>query len=317
MKSVVFVQNRDFFGARLIHVPLLYSLKEAYTDNEIIVFSPFESAHFFRDVGLASEVIVYSYGLLRMRRNLKRLRPDLIISFRPGSEWLNLAIGLSGAKQRLSFRTLTTRMMFTHTIKRDISVYRALDFLKVLEPIGISSKPGLFFWEQSKQGTIRLPDARNTFCLIPGGGSGEFKRWGIRNFIQLGERLKERYRTAAFIFILGEAEEHYIKEIRSASIVKDSKILFNETVANCARAVAGGRITIANDCGPAQIAQMMNVPYVGIFSNYDGKAKGRIAEWFFPHKNAQAVTTEKTQDIKSIPVECIENAVSQLLTKSD
>ena len=317
MRSVVFVQNRDFFGARLVHLPLLFALKGAYADIEIIVFSPFESGHFFRERGLASEVIVYPYGLLRMRRKLKRLRPDLIVSLRPGSEWLNLAIGLSGAKQRLSFRTVTTRMLFTHTVKRDISVYRAQDFLKVLEPIGISSKPGFFFWEQSKQGTVLLPDERNTFCLIPGGGSGKFKRWGIQNFIELCERLKERYQTAVFIFILGEVEEHYIKEIRSASIAEESTILFNETVANCARAIAGSRVTIANDCGPAQIAQMMNVPYVGIFSNYDGKAKGRIAEWFFPHKNAQAVTTEDLEDIRAISVERIDNAVSQLLPKSD
>ncbi len=315
MKSVVFVQNRDFFGARLVHVPLLYALKGAYIDNEIIVFSPFESSHFFREMGLASEVVVYSYGLLRMRRTLKRLRPDVIVSLRPGSEWLNLAIGLSGAKQRLSFRTMTTRMLFTHTVKRDISVYRAQAFLKLLELVGISSKPGTVFWEQSKRGAILLPDERNTFCLIPGGGSGKFKRWGIQNFLELCERLKERYQTAAFIFILGEAEKHYMKEIQSASIAKDSKVLFNETVANCARAIAGSRVTIANDCGPAQIAQMMNVPYVGIFSNYDGKAKGRIAEWFFQHERAQAVTTEDVKDIKAIPVGRIEKAVCQLFPK--
>lgn len=315
MKSVVFLQNRDFFGARLIHLPLLNALKGTYSDNEIIVFSPFESSHFFREMGLASEVVVYSYGLLRMRRKLKRLRPDLIVSLRPGSEWLNLSIGLSGAKQRLSFRTVTTQILFTHTVARDISIYRAQAFLKVLELIGISSKPGTFFWEQSKQGTILLPDERNTFCMIPGGGSGKFKRWGIKNFLGLCERLKKRYESAAFIFIIGEAEKHYVEEIHSASIAKDSKILFNEMIANCARAIAACKVTIANDCGPAQIAQMMNVPYVGIFSNYDGKAKGRIAEWFFQHENAQAVTTEDVEDIKSIPVGRIEKAVCQLFPK--
>jgi ADP-heptose:LPS heptosyltransferase len=316
MKSVVFLQNRDFFGARLIHMPLLFSLKGAYADNEIIVFSPFESSHFFEKMGLVSEVVVYSYGLLRMRRKLKRLRPDLIVSLRPGSEWLNLAIGLSGAKQRLSFRTVTTQILFTHTVTRDISIYRAQAFLRILELIGISSAPGTFFWEQSKQGTILLPDGRNTFCLIPGGGSGKFKRWGIKNFLGLCDRLKRRYEKTAFIFIIGEAEKHYVEEIESASIAKDSKILFNETIANCARAVAACKVTIANDCGPAQIAQMMNVPYVGIFSNYDGKARGRIAEWFFQHENAQAVTTENVEDIKAIPVERVEKAVCQLFPET-
>jgi hypothetical protein len=57
---------------------------------------------------------------------------------------------------------------------------------------------------------------------------------------------------------------------------------------------------------------MMNVPYVGIFSNYDGNARGRIAEWFFKHERALAVTTEALKDIKTIPVERIEAAVRQL-----
>ena len=313
MKSVVFLQDRDFFGNRLIHLPMLYALKQAYVDNEIIVCSQFESVKFFKDVGLASEVHIYSYGLIRMLRWLRRLKPDLIVSLRPSSEWLCFAIGLSGAKVRLSYSTTATRVLFTNTVKCDISIYRALDFLKVLELIDVSATLETFFLEQAKQGTIELPEGRDYFCLMPGGGAGEFKRWGIRNFLNLCERLKEHYENAAFIFIIGEAEKDYVEQIQLASIAKDSLILLNEGIANCARAIAASKVTIANDCGPAQIAQMMKVSYVGIFSNYDGKAHGRIAEWFFQRGRALAVTTDAIKDIKTIPVEHIETTVRQLL----
>jgi len=316
MKSVVFLQNRDFFGNRLIHMPLLYSLKRAYVDNEIIVFSPFESGRFFKDEGLASEVHIYSYGLIRMLKWLRRLKPDLIVSLRPNSQWLCFAIGLSSAKVRLSYSTTATRVLFTNTIKCDNSIYRALNFLKVLELIGISATPETFFWEQAKKGTIELREGRDYFCLIPGSGAGEFKRWGIGNFLNLCVQLKEYYKNAAFIFIIGEAEKDYVKQIQLASIAKDSLILLNESIANCARAIGASKVTIANDCGPAQIAQMMNVPYVGIFSNYDGNAHRRIAEWFFKRERALAVTTEALRDIKTIPAERIETAVRQLLPTS-
>ena len=315
MKSVVFLQKRDFLGNRLIHIPFLYALKRAYADNEIIVFSPFESVKFFKDLGLASEVHVYSYGLIRMVRWLRRLKPDLIISLRPRSEWLCLAIGLSGSKVRISFSTPITRVFFTHTIKSDYSIYRALNFLRLLELVGISAQKETSFQELVKQGTVDLPDGPDYFCLIPGGGAGEFKRWGIINYLKLCEKLKEDNKNASFIFLLGGAEKDYVEKIQSSSIVKHTLIFQNESIANLARAIGSSKATIANDTGAAQIAQMMKIPYVGIFSNHDGKARTRMGEWFYKRENAVAVTTEDTEDIKTISVKRIEKAVIQLLEK--
>ena len=316
MKSVVFLQKRDFLGNRLIHLPLLYALKHAYVDNEIIVFSPFESVKFFKDAGLASEVHVYSYGLIRMVRQLRRLNPDLIVSLRPRSEWLCLAIGLSGAKVRVSFSTPVTRGLFTHTMKSDYSIYRALNFLKLLELIGIFAKPEEFFLEQAKHGTLDLTEGPNYICLIPGGGAGEFKRWGIRNYLGLCKKLKGGFKNAGFIFLLGDAEKDYVEKIQSSSIAEHTVILQNDSIANLARAISSSKVTIANDTGPAQIAQMMKMPYVGIFSNHDGKARTRIGEWFFKRENAVAVTSGEKKDIKTIPVERIQKAVIQLLGKA-
>ena len=316
MKSVVFLQKRDFLGNRLIHLPLLYALKNAHADNEIIVFSPFESVKFFKDAGLANEAHLYSYGLIRMARWLRRLKPDLIVSLRPRSEWLCLAIGLSGAKVRVSFSTAATRMFFTHTVKSDYSIYRALNFLKLLELIGISAKTERFFQEMAKQGTVDLPEGHEYFCLIPGGGAGEFKRWGIRNYLKLCEKLKEDHKNASFIFLLGDEEKDYVEKIQSSSISGHTVILRNESVANLARVIEKSKVTIANDTGAAQIAQMMKVPYVGIFSNHDGKARARIGEWFYERKNAVAVTSEDMKEIKTIPIERIQKAVVQLLGKA-
>ena len=313
MKSIVFLQKRDFLGNRLIHIPFLYALKRAYADNEIIVFSPFGSVKFFKDLGLASEVHIYSYGLIRMVRRLSRLKPDLIISLRPRSEWLCLAIGFSRAKVRISFSTPITRGLFTHTVKSDYSIYRALNFLRLLELIGISGKTEKFFLELAERGTLNLPEEPDYFCLIPGGGAGEFKRWGIKNYLRLCEKLKRDYKNAHFIFLLGDSEKDYVDKIQSSSIAKHTIILWNESIGNLARVIGSSKVTIANDTGAAQIAQMMKVPYVGIFSNHDGKARTRIGEWFFKRENAVAVTTEDTKDIKAIPVKRIEKAVQQLL----
>ena len=84
-----------------------------------------------------------------------------------------------------------------------------------------------------------------------------------------------------------------------------------------AKAITACKVTIANDCGPSHIAQMMSIPYIGIFSNHDGNADERIAEWFYGRERAEAVTSEPLKDMKSIPIEQIERAVSQLLSNAE
>ncbi len=313
MKTVVFVQNRDFFGTRLIHLPLLSALRQTSSDSQLIVFSPLESSQFFKELGLADEVHIYSRGLVRMVKSLRRLRADLVVSLRPASDWLTLAIGLSGAEVRLGFSTALGRLLFTGTLPYNTSIYKALNYLNLLKLIDIHAEPGTYFWQLAKQGTIELPPGSDYFCLMPGGGAGEFKRWGIRNFLALCERLQRRYEGARFIFILGGTEEDYVEQIQAGSVSEVSVVLLNESVANCAKAVMASRATIANDCGPGHLAQMMGVPFVGIFSNHDGSAQTRMAEWFYRREAAKPVTSTALETITSIPVELIEEATSEVL----
>jgi ADP-heptose:LPS heptosyltransferase len=312
MKSVVFLQNRNFYGNKLIHIPLLYALKKKLKSSETIVFSPYESGMLFSKIGLASSVQFYSPGLLHMKRKLKQLKPDLVLSLRPSSQWLDMAVGLCGAKKRLGFRTTLSKFLFTHTVPRDFSLYRALDFMRLLEPIGVKDKLGSFFYRQREQATLRLPEGRDWYCLIPGGGTGVFKRWSIERFLELCRLIRQENLRASFLFILGDKEKEYVKPIKTSPDASDAIILFKEKIANLSEAFSSSKATIANDCGPAQIAQMMKVPYVGLFSNHEGRADEWIAEWFLPHEQATAIVSEDSKDINSISADNVHKALKRI-----
>lgn len=303
MKSIVFLQNRNFYGNKLIHIPLLYALKKNLKSRKIVVFSPYESGKLFAKIGLASDVEFYSHGLLTMMQKLRRLKPDLVLSLRPSSQWLDIAIGFSGANERLGFETQLSKRLFTHTVPRDVSIYRAVDFMRLLEPIGVPQKLGTYFYDQREHAERLLPKDRDWYCLIPGGGAGAFKRWSIQRFLELCVLIRRENKQASFVFILGDKEKEYVDLIKASLHTEEVIILFKEKIANLSEVFAASRATVANDCGPAQIAQMMKVPYVGLFSNQDGKADELIAEWFLPHKRASAVVSDRSHDINSIPAE--------------
>jgi hypothetical protein len=71
-------------------------------------------------------------------------------------------------------------------------------------------------------------------------------------------------------------------------------------LAAIASAVLASRVTIANDCGPSHVAQMLGRPYVGLFANDRGQAEQLVREWFFPRPAASWLSPPVGTDINQI-----------------
>ena len=77
------------------------------------------------------------------------------------------------------------------------------------------------------------------------------------------------------------------------------------------------RIVIANDCGPSHVAQLSGVPLVVVFGNWDGAARARIDEWFWPRPGAHCVTTRNGAPIATIPVDDVLAAMLDVRDRPD
>lgn len=312
MTSVVFVQNRDFFGNRLCHLPLLHALGQDPGDT-VAVFSPYPTGGFFRAVGFADRERRYPHRPLRVLAAVRELAPDRVVTLRPSSEWLNAVVGLSGARRRAGFRSLTGRLVLTHAARRHPEEYRPDYLLRPARALGLEADLAAPFLALADRSDLELPAADPRICVMPGGGTGAFKRWGLDRFLEVGRRLAEGRPDAGFVFVLGPDESGHRDRIRRSPLADRSRLLYRRGVGEIAAAVRASDLVVANDCGPSHVAQMLAAPYVGLYADHDGRVEERLREWFRPTGRSVAVTGAAGEPIDSIPVDEVADAAAGLL----
>lgn len=307
MRSAVFAQNRNFFGTQLIHLPLMNALRSDHCD-EVVAFVPYAGGRVFVDTGVVDRVCRYDREVLRMGRLLRRERFDAVVTLRPQSAWLNLAVGLSGAPIRAGFDGPLARRLFTVTVPRDTRMYRGTTYMRLAESIGGSGDTAPVFRDLAADARPAWDEA-GAYCLMPAGGSGSFKRWPLERYVRLAAALTRSEGGARFTWILGPDEAELVDSIASSEVGGYSRVLLAPSVGEIARAALDSPAVVANDCGPAHVAQLLHVPAVILFSDYDGDGPTRVDEWFHPHPRAKAIVGPRGADIGAIEPEAVLAAV--------
>lgn len=147
------------------------------------------------------------------------------------------------------------------------------------------------------------PHAR-IITFMPGGGAGEFKKWGVLRFVQLADALAQLAPTR-FNFVLGPAElqeERLLRQMRRP----DFNVMANASLPQLAAVVVSSDLVVANDCGPSHLAQCAGVPFVGLFD----EAK---PEWFWQRLAAQCLVPPAGAGLQSLPVGLVVHACTHAL----
>jgi ADP-heptose:LPS heptosyltransferase len=280
MRAAIFVQNRDFWGAKLIHAPLFHAARERWPGCTLAALVPYPGADFFVKEGLADEAYTYA-GFSDTLSLLKRQRYDAVISLRPEAAWLNLALALAPAGLKIGFRSPLS-FLFQASPRGAYSkrLYRAYEFKSLLD-----ASTGLDGW-LSGVPPAGLPPGRNVFVL-PGGGAGDFKRWPLENFLEVCRALPD---DCNFWFVLGEQEKKYRPAVEKFAAERPARALFGLPALELASYFKSGDLFLANDCGPFHLAQMLDRPAVLVLSDEQRGAARIAAEWFRPGPARRAVT---------------------------
>ena len=154
--------------------------------------------------------------------------------------------------------------------------------------------------------------ASERFCLLPGGAS-RFKLWGIDNFLALGARPRAARPAARFVIVLGPDERPLRAAIDASPIAAVTDVLDTPTLGALVQAILASRATIANDCGPAHVAHLLDVPYVGLFANHRGQAERIARQWFRARPNARWVAPPTGSPITAIRVEDVETRLREVI----
>ncbi|MCY2959250.1 MAG: hypothetical protein NTY35_03715 [Planctomycetota bacterium] len=324
--TAVFLQNREFFGAMIVHVPLLFALRRLAEGTPLVVYSPFERGRLFESIGLADETRVWTRkkraigasedashtGLPALIGELRSRRFHRVLSLRPQSADIIAATASSGAAERIGYRTLLSRFALTSSVPRDTTVYRAVNYLNLLGELDPSAMfvESMAHLARNAHGAAAV--APGAYCLMPC-GSEPPKLWGESNFIALARAIVERDPSARFLLVIGEGERRYVELFAREGLGSRTSALVGGSLPEIARAVLDARVVVANDCGPSHVAQIAGAPIVSIFGNWDGRARVRIAEWFHPRPGARCVTTAAPAPVQTLGVEPVLAEVGRLL----
>jgi ADP-heptose:LPS heptosyltransferase len=308
--TAVFLQNRDFFGAMVVHTPLFDALREAAPGEPLVTYTPFERGRIFEGLGLADETHVYASAGAALWSELRERKFGRIVLLRPQSFGLTALISTAGARRTLGYSTALSKLVFTHVIRRDTAIYRARNYVELLRE-DVAVPP-------FQECVARLARRGNTaadagsIVLMPC-GSEERKLWGEHNFVNLARTLADAQRDARFILVVGRGEARYVELLERAGLGARTTHLVDASLSDIARVVLDARVVVANDCGPSHVAQLSGVPVVLVFGNWDGAARVRIAEWFDPRPGARCITTAAGAPVDSIAVDVVLAAVDEVV----
>jgi ADP-heptose:LPS heptosyltransferase len=320
-RIVVFAPNKPFFGANILQLPFFQHLRANFPDARIILWSTVKTSEMIINLHLADELHYYRRGMKDYPKILRFLRSekiDIAFNLRWASEGINLMTGLSGAKLRIGFKESG---VFSWLLNRRVPMekqnYMSLRYLDLLKPAGVGA---LFFFEEMEKldtnATIQLPEDKSLVCLMPAGGEGEHKRWGIDNFCRLATLMLKAKPNAYFYFVIGPAEKDYIGIIEQSLPLGSYHILAGGSLADIVRISKGALLTVANDCGPSHLAQMSGSNYIGVWGWGMQHAQQRIINWTAVRPNSLHVVAPLGEDIKTVkPSEVLRVAMGFLMEK--
>ena len=159
--------------------------------------------------------------------------------------------------------------------------------LEVLEWMGLEPQnppPFDFFQKQdedsllTKLQNLGINETSGLIVIAPGAAS-ERKRWSLKSFRELAEKLAEK--TGKTILLAGSPEERNIAQKVSQGLEARAAIVCGETnLAESAAMIARASLVVANDSAMMHLGFELQVPTVGVFGPTDHKAYGHIGPRF-------------------------------------
>jgi len=286
---VVYVRSQPRLGDQIVALPTLYQLKTWWASRRIRVVARDDLAGFYRDVPWVDEFVrATTFG--DYLRSLRKNTP-VCVSLHHSSERFGLINLLRRPALRFGFRNeRVSDLVWTHCHRKNIAEYIGLANLRLLASYrGFDAELAArrCFQALARPHLHEAPAA--DVVLIPGGGSGAFKRWSLLNYLRLAERLKLLLgQDTRFLFVLGAqetAERDKLETLRRPEF----SIAYCRSVPELSAIMLRARLVVANDCGPSHVAQGACVPYVGVFNESN-------PEWFWDRPYSAAVVPRHPRD---------------------
>lgn len=308
---VVLLRSRPFFGAQLVLFPALYQLKTWFPQYRLRVVA--------RD---PLQTIYQSLPWVDEFRQAHSWREEwqaignncaILAALHPSSERHGLLAWGRRPPVRLGFRNhRLSDGIWTHSIPANTTEYRGLHMLKLLEawqPLDPLRTARDMVETLAAACPADQRPGTGGLLLMPGGGAGEFKKWGLDHFLELSRELDRKFSWQIPVHVvLGPAE---VAEAEALSQSRRSRlqVWMQPSLPQLAALVQSARLIVANDCGPSHLAQCSGKPLVSLFDSPK-------PEWFWPRPHARCLIPTDGSELHTLPVELVASACAEVMKRA-
>ena len=296
-KIAILAPNKEFFGATIVQFPFFQSLRSAYPDAEIKVWSSVKISNILKTYSLCDEVTsIEKNGFFPFLISLLKFSPDLIINMRPNSDRTLLCTFLTPARKKIWFsKKKKHKGVFQNT-----QIYIAYSYLELLGPLGVRQDRNFELFSQliKTSGYVIQQSKKNIVFIVAGGE--RYKRWGIDNFLRLIEILGPSH--FFYHFVLGADEQDYIKSINEKNL-PFFEIHSGKKIEDIGKLCISSDLVVSNDCGPSHIAQLSHCRYLSLWGWGLKPLFPRFSEWFYPHNDSYVLMTKHGVELPELEPE--------------
>jgi heptosyltransferase I len=258
--------------------------------------------------------------LVRLIKQLRQEKYDIVFDFQGRFRSAIFAF-FSGCKQRIGmtgtqeitglFYTKKIAQSSTHLVGYFLDMVCSAGAKKTKCEFGLKPQPKAIAETQKILSGNKI-DTDNYACFVPS-ATVEAKKWPIENFAALAEKVNAKYRCS-IVAIGTESEKPVAEKLKALAKTPVISLAGKTNIGQLIALLAGAKVVVSNDTGPAHIASALGVPMVLIFgftnpsrvgpygrnetvAAIDADKRGDVVESNNPNHNIKNVTVENVFEL--------------------
>ena len=322
-------------------LPALCCLSESFPDAQIDWFVRPEYAALLENHPCIHNLVIFDRKKLgkwwykpdafkefiRLIRQLRQAKYDIVFDFQ-GRFRSAIFAWFSGCKKRIGPAPTQelTGIFYTQKIKQTpFSVHLVDYFLDMVCTAGAKRGQADFGLNPDKQAAAEMrniltsnkanPD--NYAVLVPA-ATVDAKRWPVENFAALADMLRKKYQCS-IIAVGVESEKAIVRELETLAAASIVNLAGKTDIKKLIALLAGAKVVVSNDTGPAHIAAALDVPMVIIFGFTNPSRVGpygrkeTIAAVDADIRGSEVESVNPACDIKNVTVQSVFDLITKQL----
>ena len=316
--KVLVIQPKIGMGDLVIYLPYIHAISKKYQTSVSILVKENSRANqlLADDVHIDKILILNRYknntgahdgvsGFFRLSKELKKYKFDKVFVYNGSLRYL-LICRLAGIKR------ISQYPLFR---KKDNIVTSAKIFTENELNTIVSTQPSLSI-KKEKFEKVRNNFSKNFKHICLGiSASGPTKRWGIKNFIKLCEKINDKI-PSKFYLAAGNNDEDLINEVLNSKIGKKCVSFKDLKISETMPLIKNCNLYIGNDTGWLHISSALNVKCLALFMDSPVQAYGKYSNninAIVPDGETEETTTHDTLGANRISFEKVLDKSIKLL----